>query len=65
MPSAGPNLAGFASRQTVAGYRENNDEWLEAWLRDPQAVKPGTSMPQVGLTEQEMADLIQYLRSLK
>lgn len=65
MPSAGPNLAGFASRETVAGFRENNEEWLEEWLRDPQGMKPGTPMPQVGLTEQEMADLIQYLRSLK
>lgn len=65
MPSAGPNLAGFASRETVAGFRENNEEWLEEWLRDPQGMKPGTPMPQVGLTEQEMDDLIQYLRSLK
>lgn len=64
-PGAGPNLAGFANRETVAGYRPNTDEWLREWLLDVQKVKPGTVMPQVGLTDQELDDLIVYLRSLK
>jgi cytochrome c oxidase subunit 2 len=64
-PGAGPNLAGFANRETVAGYRENTKEWLDEWLRDPQKLKPGTMMPQVGLSDQEVGDLVEYLHSLK
>jgi cytochrome c oxidase subunit 2 len=62
---AGPNLAGFANREKVAGYRENNEEWLRKWINDPQEVKPGTMMPKVPLTDQELDDLVLYLQSLK
>src|SRR5690606_19453062 len=30
--SMGPNLTGFASREKVAGFRENNDSWLKEWI---------------------------------
>lgn len=65
--SAGPNLAGFASREKVAGFRDNNDEWLSEWIRNPKEVKPGVTMPAFGeaLSDQELDNLIAYLRSLK
>ncbi len=66
-PSMGPNLAGFADREKVAGFRENNDEWLKEWIRDPVGVKPGVLMPgfEDVLSDQEIDDLTAYLRTLK
>jgi cytochrome c oxidase subunit 2 len=66
-PSMGPNLAGFADREKVAGFRDNTDEWLKEWIRDPLAVKPGVLMPGFGdiLSDQEINDLTAYLRTLK
>jgi len=65
-PGKGPNLAGFASRETVGGFRPNNDEWLAKWIHNPEEVKPGATMPGFDfLTDQETDDLIAYLRTLK
>lgn len=61
----GPNLAGFANRNTVAGFRPNEPEWISKWLANPQAVKPGTLMPNVGLNQQEVTELVKYLQELK
>jgi cytochrome c1 len=54
---------------------ENNAENLARWLRDPAAVKPGMGrlkgsgaamgMPNVGLTEDEIAGLVAYLETLR
>lgn len=63
--SIGPNLNGFASREVVAGYLEHSDENLAKWLSNPQEVKPGTTMPQVPLSEEELDQLVDYLNSLK
>lgn len=65
-PSIGPNLAHFASRETFAGAAfENNTEELSNWLRDPPAMKPGSRMPDYGLSEDQIQDLVAYLQSLK
>ena len=62
----GPNLAHFGSRQTFAGSMfENDTESLEAWLRDPPAVKPGSKMPDYNLSEKEIDALVAYLQSLE
>jgi ubiquinol-cytochrome c reductase cytochrome b subunit len=39
--------------------------WLTDFLRDPQAVQPGTIMPKFPLTEKELRALTGYLLSLK
>jgi cytochrome c oxidase subunit 2 len=65
-PATGPNLAHFAGRETFAGALfENNSQNLEDWLRDPNAVKPGARMPDLGLTEDQITDLVAYLESLQ
>ena len=38
---------------------------LEKWILNPPAVKPGTAMPNVGLTEDEAAKIVAYLETLK
>jgi cytochrome c oxidase subunit 2 len=61
----GPNLSHVGSRATLAGaMMPNTDENLARWLRDPQAVKPGTLMklPRP-LTEDEVQILVAYLRA--
>ena len=65
-----PNLTNFGMRQTIAaGVLENTQENLEAWLRDPQEIKPGNYMPDLWRAEDEDADaeitaVAAYLRSL-
>src|SRR5689334_13664297 len=61
---AGPNLTNIALRPTLAGESiPNSPEMLEQWLLNPPAMKPGTTMPNVGLTQQEAVDLTAFLES--
>ena len=39
--------------------------WLDKWLRDPQAIKPGTFMPTYPLSDDERSAIVEYLTSLK
>ena len=65
-PATGPNLAHFASRETFAGaIFENNTENLKRWLAGPADVKPGATMPDLGLTNDQIDDLVAYLQSLE
>jgi cytochrome c oxidase subunit 2 len=62
----GPNLTHFGSRKTLAGaVFDNTPENLKAWLLNPPKVKPGSIMPNLGLTAQEADVLTAYLQSLK
>lgn len=56
-PSVGPDLAGVGARRDA--------EWLDSWLADPAAVKPGTTMPKLPLTDEERRILVEFLRELK
>lgn len=70
----GPLLAGIgdpASRPTLAAGDEgaagipNTPENIWRWVQFPQKIKPGTEMAPQPLTEQEAADLVAYLQTLK
>ncbi len=62
----GPNLTHVGSRTTIAaGLLENTPENLAHWLDNPPAVKPGSLMPRLGLTPEEIQALVAYLSSLK
>jgi len=63
--AAAPHLNGFGERAFVAGILDNTEENLEEWIRDPNAVKPGTLMPKVELTDEEIDQLAKYLLQLK
>jgi cytochrome c oxidase subunit 2 len=61
-----PNLTHFASRSTLAGATlVNTPATLAAWLRNPEALKPGAQMPPLGLRGEELSQLVAYLESLK
>jgi len=64
----GPDLTHFASRNTFAGAilpeeGETREEALKRWLANPPHVKPGSFMPDLALTEQEIDALIVWLES--
>ena len=41
----------------------NDPDFLRRWLRDPAAVKPRTTMPNLGLSDAEIAELIAFLNA--
>ena len=49
----GPNLVGLGTKTSKI--------WLYHWLKDPQRYHPETSMPSLRLTNQEAADIAQFL----
>jgi cytochrome c1 len=60
----GPNLTHGTLRPTIAGESiPNSPQTLQQWLLDPPALKPGTTMPNLGLTEAEARDLVAFLES--
>ena len=61
----GPPLAGIASRRLIAGALANTPENLERWLVHTQQVKPGTAMPQLGVTQRDARDMAGYLGELR
>jgi cytochrome c1 len=62
---AGPDLEKFGRLSYIAGGIPNVPPRLVAWLRDPPALKPGTIMPAMGLTEQEARHMAAYLYTLR
>jgi cytochrome c oxidase subunit II len=63
--TAGPDLTHLMSRPHIAaGALPNTRGDLQAWIADPQGVKPGTAMPRVALTSGELNDLVSYLETL-
>jgi cytochrome c oxidase subunit 2 len=65
--TVGPNLAGVASRKTIAGgaVPNNGPDDLKKWILNPPALKPGTAMPNLGLTDDEATKIVAYLETLK
>ena len=77
----GPDLTHVGSRLTIAGGLFPNDKaHLGAWIKNARAMKPGVLMPaqargqfdpvlkttlSVGLSDQQIADIVAYLMALK
>jgi cytochrome c len=61
----GPSLAGFGERRYIAGVLVNNPENLRQWILNPHEIQPGTSMPNVGVTETDVQDITAYLYTLQ
>jgi cytochrome c oxidase subunit II len=63
---SGPDLTHFMSRETIAGGAlEYSPENLTRWLANPPQVKPGSFMPDLGLTQEEIDSLIAFLETLE
>jgi cytochrome c oxidase subunit 2 len=64
--TVGPNLTHVASRTTLAAATiRNTPAELRAWIANPQAIKPGTRMPDLGLPQSEVAQIAAYLETLR
>ncbi|HEX2638766.1 MAG TPA: cytochrome c oxidase subunit II [Gemmatimonadales bacterium] len=60
----GPNLANVGARTYIAaGTLKNTDENLAHWIRDPQGIKKGVLMPNLGVTADEARSLVAFLRA--
>lgn len=55
--SQGPQLGGEGSK--------TDRNWLYAWVKDPKQYHPKTKMPNLRLSDQEAADVAEYLVSLR
>jgi len=63
--TVGPDLTHLASRTSLAADTiPNTAYWLRRWIRDPQAIKPGNKMPDLGVRGRKLAALVVYLRGL-
>jgi cytochrome c oxidase subunit 2 len=64
--TVGPNLTHLDSRTSLAANEiPNTPAWLAAWIRDPQKIKPGDRMPDLGLSSPSVAKLVAYLEQLR
>jgi len=77
----GPNLTHIATRTTIAaGLFPNDPRHLARWIKNAPEMKPGVAMPTLGageydpvrkmkspmnLTDQQIADIVAYLQTLK
>jgi cytochrome c oxidase subunit II len=62
----GPDLTHVMSRVTIAsGAAENTPENMRVWLKNPDAIKPGSLMPAMKLSETELDALVGYMQSLR
>jgi cytochrome c oxidase subunit II len=62
----GPDLSHLMQRGTIAaGTLPNTPSILRAWVNDPQSIKPGSQMPQLDLTSDDLSTVVTYLQTLK
>jgi cytochrome c oxidase subunit 2 len=62
----GPDLTHFKSRDTLAsGAADNTPENLKLWIQDPDYVKPGSLMPAMQLSGDQIDKVVAYLDTLK
>ena len=62
----GPDLTHLMSRRTIAaGAAENTPENLRLWIQNPDAIKTGSLMPAMKLSDGELDALVRYLETLQ
>jgi cytochrome c oxidase subunit 2 len=62
----GPDLTHLMSRHTIAaGAAENTAENLRLWIQNPDAIKAGSLMPAMKLSDAELDALVSYLETLR
>ena len=62
----GPDLTHLMSRDTIAaGAATNTAANLRRWIKDPNAIKPGSKMPAMGLSDPALDAVTQYLETLR
>lgn len=57
----GPPLDQFALRAIVAGKLSNTPDNVQRWIQNPQAVTPGTDMPNLHVSPRDARDITAFL----
>jgi len=61
----GPDLTHLMSRATIAaGAAENTHDNLRLWIQDPSAIKPGSLMPAMKLSDADLDAVVSYMETL-
>lgn len=60
-----PPLTAWGRRSHLAGQLQNEPQTLQRWLRSPPSLRPGTTMPDLGVTEADARDIAGFLMSLQ
>jgi cytochrome c oxidase subunit II len=66
--SVGPELTHIGDPTAIpkiAGVLDNTEDNLKKWISDPPAVKPGTIMPNLHLSQSDLDNVVAYLITLK
>jgi cytochrome c oxidase subunit 2 len=64
--TVGPDLTHLAGRTSIAALTlPNNPGALASWIQNPQAIKPGVRMPDLGLSTSQVSDVVAYLEELR
>jgi cytochrome c1 len=63
--AAGPPLERVAERSYLGGVLPNTRENMAQWIRDPRRFDPRTTMPAMGMTEQQASEMVAYLMEAK
>lgn len=63
--NVGPPLDQFGRRSYIAGSIPNTAPNLVRWLDNPPAMKPGTAMPDLGVSPGEARHMAAYLFTLQ
>src|SRR4030095_9389330 len=62
----GPDLAHLMSRKTIAsGAAENTTANLRLWIQNPDAIKPGSLMPALKLSDADLDAVTAHLETLR
>jgi cytochrome c1 len=59
----GPSLEAVAQRSYLAGVLPNTPQNLQQWVMHPQQIRPGTAMPEMGVTQQNAQTITAFLES--
>ena len=59
-----PPLDHMATRSYIAGSIPNIPIEMQRWIEHPPQVKPGTAMPDLGVTRRDARDIAAYLATL-
>ena len=61
----GPPLTDWSRRTYIAGEAANTPDLLVRWIETPQAIEPGTAMPDLGVPEPAAKDIAAYLYTIR
>jgi cytochrome c oxidase subunit II len=61
----GPDLTHLMSRATIAaGAAQNTHDNLRLWIQNPSAIKPGSLMPAMKLSDADLDAVVRYMETL-